>query len=110
MNTVDVVLDTEEIVDWKSFHDACNQTFGFPDFYGRNMDAWIDCMSYLDEGGGMTKFHLLPDEMLNIQLRDSGNFRVRNPEIFGVLVDCSAFVNQRYIERSVPIRVSITAL
>jgi RNAse (barnase) inhibitor barstar len=23
-------------------------TFGFPDFYGRNMDAWIDCMTDID--------------------------------------------------------------
>ncbi|MDZ4753789.1 MAG: barstar family protein [Phycisphaerae bacterium] len=24
------------------------ETFGFPGFYGRNMNAWNDCMTFLD--------------------------------------------------------------
>ncbi|HEY4646882.1 MAG TPA: barstar family protein, partial [Steroidobacteraceae bacterium] len=42
-------VDGSRIHDWASFHDEFNRTFAFPDFYGRNMDAWIDCMSSLDE-------------------------------------------------------------
>ena len=33
-----------ELCDWASFHDASAEKFGFPDYYGRNRDAWIDCM------------------------------------------------------------------
>ena len=30
---------------------------GFPGFYDRNMNAWIDCMSYIDElGAGMNSY------------------------------------------------------
>ena len=43
-----VTLPAEEITDWASFHSVCKRLFGFPDFYGRNMDAWIDCMTSLD--------------------------------------------------------------
>jgi RNAse (barnase) inhibitor barstar len=28
-----------------SFHEAFASALGFPSWYGRNMDAWIDCMS-----------------------------------------------------------------
>jgi RNAse (barnase) inhibitor barstar len=37
-----VILDTRRITDWNTFHDAFIELFGFPAFYERNMDAWID--------------------------------------------------------------------
>jgi hypothetical protein len=50
-----VRLDCRRLVDWESFHTAFAEAFGFPLYYGRNMNAWIDCMSCLDEpGSGMT--------------------------------------------------------
>ncbi len=91
-------LDTESITDWKSFHEMCRKVFGFPDFYGMNMDAWIDCMSYLDEDAGMTRFNLAEGEMLHIEVSAPESFNRRLPKIFDVLVECSAFVNQRYVE------------
>ena len=37
-----VKIDCNKIKDWDSFHDIFAKEFGFPDFYGRNMDAWKD--------------------------------------------------------------------
>ncbi|MDG3003854.1 barstar family protein [Paludisphaera mucosa] len=37
-----VKLDTRRITDWDAFHDAFAEAFGFPEFHGRNMNAWID--------------------------------------------------------------------
>jgi hypothetical protein len=91
-------LETESISDWQSFHEACRKVFGFPDFYGMNMDAWIDCMSYLGEDAGMTRFHLADGESLHIEISATESFKGRLPEIFDALVECSAFVNRRYIE------------
>jgi hypothetical protein len=93
-----VRLNTESISDWQSFHEVCREAFGFPDFYGMNMNAWIDCLTYLDEGDGMSRFHLAEGEMLNIEVSDTKLFNSRLPEIFDALVECSSFVNQRYIE------------
>ena len=93
-------LNTEDIGDWISFHRKCKEVFGFPDFYGENMDAWIDCLSYLDEGDGMSRFHLNKGEMLLIEITDTKHFKDRVPEIFDALVECSALVNFKY-ERSV---------
>src|ERR1044071_8911424 len=93
-----VRLETSAISDWDSFHSTCRATFGFPDFYGANMDAWIDCLTYLDEGDGMSRFHLGPGETLDIQVTETESFNSRAPEIFDALVDCTALVNQRYLE------------
>lgn len=93
-----VRLETESISDWQSFHETCREVFGFPDFYGMNMDAWIDCMSYLDEDAGMTRFNLSEGEKLHIEVSATESFNRRLPEIFDALVECSAFVNQHYVE------------
>jgi len=97
LNMATVRLDTSSISDWNAFHATCREAFGFPDFYGMNMDAWIDCMTYLDEGDGMSRFHLAPGETLNIEVTDTESFNSRVPEIFDGLVECTAFVNQRYL-------------
>ena len=91
-----VRLDTTAIVDWTSFHRAFADLMGFPDFYGMNMNAWIDCMSSLDESG-MTRFVLRPQEQLTIEVTNTEEFARRVPEIFTALCECTAFVNQRYV-------------
>jgi len=93
---ISVRLDTSDINDWDSFHLKCKEVFGFPDFYGMNMDAWIDCLTYVREGDGMSRFHLAENEMLDIEVTDLIKFKSRVPEIFDALVECSAFVNSRY--------------
>lgn len=62
-------LDAREIVDRESFHDLFARELGFPGFYGRNGDAWIDCMSCLREDCGMTRLLLGPEEVLTLELR-----------------------------------------
>ncbi len=95
-------LDTTTIVDWETFHAACREAFGFPDFYGRNMDAWIDCLTYLDEGDGMSRFTLAAGETLCIEVRDAESFGDRMPEQALALMTATAAVNQRYIEGGKP--------
>ncbi len=93
-----VRINTEQIKDWASFHLVCKEAFGFPEFYGANMNAWIDCLSYLDSDDGMTRFNLSKDERLFIEIMDIENFNSRLPEIFDALVEWTAFVNNRYLE------------
>ncbi|MBN3730327.1 barstar family protein [Burkholderia sp. Tr-20390] len=91
-----VVVDTTEITDWPSFHRVLSKSFGFPSFYGNNMDALIDCFSYLDEPDAeMTNVHVLPGRTLAIQLGAVNNFKVRCPEQFAARQDACAFVNWR---------------
>jgi hypothetical protein len=90
-------LNLEAVVDWESFHDVCSCTFGFPAFYGRNMDAWIDCLSYLVEGDGICKYKLGPGERLDILMPNFEKFSREFRDICIGLLECTAFVNQRYV-------------
>lgn len=103
-------LDTESITDWQTFHGACREAFGFPDFYGMNMNAWIDCLSCLDEGDGMSRFHLGEGERLHVEVPAAESFKARLPEIFEALVECSAAVNRRYVESGKPPALSMIFL
>src|SRR5262245_24250664 len=97
------ILDATAITDWASFHDASRAAFGFPDFYGRNMDAWIDCLTDLDDG--MSRFSLPPTETLTIEVRGAHDFFVRCPEIAVALAECVSFVNFRNLETGAPARL-----
>lgn len=41
-------IDASDINNWEKFHDYFYKEFNFPGYYGRNMNAWIDCMSDLN--------------------------------------------------------------
>lgn len=93
-----VKLNTVRITDWDTFHDVFAEVFGFPPFYGRNMDAWIDCMTAMDApADGMTKVHAQPNAVVVLELEDVDNFANRCPEQYAAIVECSAFVNWRRI-------------
>jgi hypothetical protein len=104
------LIRTEEITDWESFHEAFKQEMGFPDFYGMNMNAWIDCLTYLDEGDGMSRYNLAEGEMMHIELSDTNSFKTRLPEIFNGLIECSAAVNQRYTEAGKAPKIALVFL
>ncbi len=93
-----IEVPMSQIHDWDTFHDTFAHTLGFPDFYGRNMDAWIDCLTYADEDDGMCAIPVGPGDVLTLQLEDCREFRTRCPEIYEALIDCGAFVNWRRIE------------
>jgi hypothetical protein len=93
------VIVGRNIHDWDSFHDESKRVFGFPDFYGRNMDAWIDCVTSLDsEDDGMTSIHVRPGGILNLEIADVEYLKKECPEQFDALIDCAAFVNWRRVE------------
>jgi RNAse (barnase) inhibitor barstar len=94
-----VRIDTRRITDWDAFHDVFAEAFGFPDFYGRNGNAWIDCMGYLDDPeAGMTRVHVAAGEVLTLQLGDVADLRDRFREAYDEIIECSAFVNWRRVE------------
>ena len=94
-----ITIPGDEIQDWNSFHDVFARVLGFPDYYGRNMDAWIDCISGADENDGMLNLVVEDDDVLTLQVENVVSFRERCAEQYDALVECSAFVNWRRIER-----------
>jgi len=98
--TKNVQIDGSAISDWNSFHDIFAAAFGFPAFYGRNMDAWIDCMTCLDDSeAGMTSIHVPAGDVVVIHLSAADWMKRQCPEIFDALVECAAFVNYRRIDK-----------
>jgi len=91
-----VQLDGATITDWDSFHTVCADTFGFPAFYGRSLDAWVDCLSYLRDQENMTKFLLKPNEMLEITITNADILRQSNPDLLEEITFCIAGINERY--------------
>jgi hypothetical protein len=69
-------IDLRDITDTASFHAVFAETLGFPFYYGRNMDAWIDCMTSLDmPADGMTSAHAPQDGVLVLELAHVKDFR-----------------------------------
>jgi RNAse (barnase) inhibitor barstar len=75
-------IDAQEISDWESFHDVFAKQFNFPAYYGRNMDAWNDCMSDISE-------------CVAIHINNVSKLKDKNREIYDSLIECSAFINWR---------------
>lgn len=95
-----ITVPVDQIQDWDSFHSVFQSTLGFPDFYGRNMDAWIDCMTYVDDPpSGMTSVSVPKGAVLILRIDDAPGFQRRCREQYDALVECSAFVNHRRMER-----------
>lgn len=98
-----VSLDCKNIKGWDSFHDEFARVFGFPDFYGKNMDAWIDCLTSLDSpADGMSTVHCNAGTVLTLELENVEAFANRCPEQYQALIRCSAFVNWRRLEIGEP--------
>jgi len=93
-----VRIESATITDWDTFHTVSQQVFGFPDFYGMNMNAWIDCLTYVDEDDGMSRFHLAIDEQIFVEVTDTKALLNRLPDIVAALVSGTAAVNQRQIQ------------
>lgn len=91
-------LNGRTLTTWDGFHRASREAFGFPDFYGNNLSAWIDCMSGLRDDDQMTRFHLEDDAVLEIVVDWSGTLAKAAPEILRALQECVAEVNLRCAE------------
>ena len=104
-----VSLDCDKIRDWGSFHAEFSNAFGFPDFYGNNMDAWIDCMTYVDDpDAGMTTAHCERGSVLVLELLNVAAFRSRVPKLYAAVVEGIAFVNWRRLENGEPAVLTIS--
>jgi hypothetical protein len=104
-----VSIDCAKIRDWGSFHNEFAAIFGFPEFYGRNMNAWIDCMTSLDQPeNGMTKIHSPQGHVLTMQLENVVPFRKQYPELYSAIIEAAAFVNWRRLDVGEPAVLAIS--
>ena len=91
-----VELNGALIADAAGFHAECKRAFGFPEFYGNSMDAWVDCLSYLRDEENMTRFRLKPNEVLDIVVTGADAMKARVPDLIEEVAYCVAGINERY--------------
>ena len=107
---MEVKIDFSKIKDWDTFHKVFAETMGFPDFYGKNNNAWIDCMSYIDDKeAGMSKIVVEPGESLDIVVSGTGRAIESASEVFLGFMEVVADVNQRFIESGTQTRLNVVA-
>lgn len=94
--TIPVTVNCAGIRDWDGFHSAFATAFGFPAFFGRNPDAWIDCMTRLDEE--FSAVRVSPGDLVLLNLAHAGELKRAAPDILAAVLEMSAFVNWRRIE------------
>ena len=82
-----IKLQAKDLTTWQTFHDTFKQELKFPNYYGSNMNAWIDCMS-----------DLCLEEDIKIVIENIDELIQTNKDIYEALVECSAFVNYRQNE------------
>ncbi len=103
METKIVAVTVDQITDWPTFHGVFQRAFGFPEFYGRNLDAWNDCMTSLDApDDGMSAITVPRGGLVVLAIDHADDFKKRCPEQYNALIECSAFVNYRRMEIGEP--------
>lgn len=107
---MEVTIDFSRIRDRDSFHSEFFDAMGFPELYGRNMDAWIDCMSCIDDpNAGMGAVTVQSGESLDLVLVGTEAGLSACPEVFREFLECVALVNRRFSESGSTTRLQIIA-
>ena len=88
------VIDANQITDEMTLHQIFSDTFGFPDYYGMNWNAWIDVMYELPHTSSrMPK----EDQIITLHIKNATSWKKRTPEVFNTFIECLNEVNiQRY--------------
>ncbi len=87
-----VAIDLSGVDDAQALHLLFAEVFDFPDHYGRNWDAWIDCMgAVLGQG-----------EVLTLRLLGVAGFAKQCPKLHVAFLECTAHVNARHPEPGGP--------
>ncbi|KQY30305.1 barnase inhibitor [Caulobacter sp. Root487D2Y] len=103
MKATIVDIPVHEIVDRNSFHIVFQAALGFPQFYGRNLDAWIDCMHTVDDpAAGMVSVTVEVGALMVLAIHGVEDFRRRCPQEYEALVECVAAVNQGRVIDGLP--------
>jgi hypothetical protein len=93
MNSKTIKIDFLEIKTHEDFHNKLSKIFGFPEFYGKNINALIDCLSSLrypeDE---MSETILKKNESLILDVR---NINLLKNDILKELLIAIEAVNKR---------------
>lgn len=61
-----IKLSLLEIITKEQFHNLLIDRFDLPDYYGRNLDAFLDCLRDIE---GVCEIHIIGLDAVNLPLR-----------------------------------------
>ena len=102
-----ICVNGATIVGWPSFHDEFSRAFRFVDGYGRNRDAWIDCMTDLHGPKARSGLRLPAGESIEIVLNGSATLVKSYPEIFAELLRLVRYANNLNAEALKDVRITV---
>ena len=89
-----LILDGRDLIGWDAFHTTFATAMGFFEGYGRNMDAWNDCMGSIDDPApGLSEVRIVPGEVLTIRVDYATRLKNDGPDQWTALLECTGFVN-----------------
>ncbi len=96
-------IDGRRLTDPAGLHAALSEAFGFPAGYGKNLDALVDCLTYLDDPkAGMSRVHVPPGQVGLLVIDHANGPGKQQAAQLTALVDAVAFVNWRRLEKGQP--------
>lgn len=99
-------IDFSDIKKIEDMHELLMKKFGFPDFYGKNIHALIDCLSSLRyPEDGMTSITLKKDETLLLIIK---NISETSRDVIVDFIIAIEAVNQRNINIGSPVSVLLS--
>ena len=88
-------IDFSKINNVTEFHDEMKELFGFPDFYGKNAHALIDCLTSLRyPEDGMTSINIGKDDYILLEVSNI-KYHENDSEMTKILFSSIQFVNYR---------------
>ena len=94
-------IDGSVIVDWDSFHDEFQKQLGFFDGYGRNMDAWNDCMRDMYTNGeykSLTKFDLSDGDTFTLVVVNTAQRKRNAEEVFSAFKGSDSALQHLHVQ------------
>jgi hypothetical protein len=104
-----IEIPEDIFADEQDFHRRFSILMGFPGFYGHNWNAWIDCMSYIDDPSAeMSQVLIALDESLEIRIIIKDGNTYYRTTTWGLFCSCVAAVNGRFLRRHSSTRLIVT--
>lgn len=99
-------IDFLDVKNLENMHELLMRKFGFPDFYGRNIHALIECLSSLRyPEDGMTSINLKKNEILLLTIK---NIAETSRDVIVDFIIAIEAVNQRQIDIGSPISILLS--
>jgi RNAse (barnase) inhibitor barstar len=90
-------IDVSNVSTWDEFHQVFINEFEFPSYYGRNGNAWIDCMEDFAITGSR----------LELNIKGMDKLKEVGREMYDLINDCSAFINYRSVQAGGTHKISL---